>query len=93
MAYPRVPRDKRQQYRLENLVNVTYCMNLVREWFELRKEFESALDVASDGQIKAFERSGSFERQYFLGYCRGSGGYTAINPPPDDFDIKRIYGM
>jgi len=93
MAHPRVPRDKRQSYRLENLVNVTYCMNLVREWFELRREFEDALEIASDGQVKPSSRTGAYEDQYFMGYCRKSGGYTAIEPPPDDFDIKRIYGM
>jgi len=93
MAHPRVPRDKKQSYRLENLVNVTYCMNLVREWFELRREFESALEVASNGQVKPSPRTGTYEDQYFLGYCRRSGGYNAIEPLPDNFDIKSIYGM
>eukprot|EP01083_Nonionella_stella_P242513 845894_1 len=89
MAHPRVPRDKRQSYRLENLVNVTYCMNLVREWFQLRKEFEQALEIASDGQVKPSTRDGAYVDGYFLGYCKSSGGYIAIEPPPDDFDIKR----
>lgn len=93
MAYPRVPRDKRQSYRLENLVNVTYCMDLVREWFELRREFERALEVASDGLARPSERTGGYEDGYFLGYCRRSGGYIPIEPPPDDFDIERMYGM
>lgn len=93
LANPRVPRDKRQVYRLENLVNVTYCMDLVREWFNLRMEFESALEIASDGQVKPSSRAGTYQDQYFLGYCRRDGGYTAINPPPDDFDIKKLYGM
>lgn len=93
IANPRVPRDKRQQYRLQNLVNVTYCMNLHREWFQLRSEFEAALEVASNGQVKPVARTGGFEDRYFLGYCRRAGGYEPINPPPDDFDIKRVYGM
>jgi len=93
IAHPRVPRDKRQKYRLENLVNVTYCMNLVREWFEIRKEFETALEVASNGQVKASPRIGTYEDQYFLGYCKRSGGYIPIEPPPVDFDIKKMYGM
>ena len=93
MANPRVPRDKRQQYRLENLVNVTYCMTIVREWFEIRREFEAALEVASNGQVKPVSRTGTYEDEYFLGYCRNSGGYVAIEPPPEGFDIKRIYGM
>ena len=93
MAHPRVPRDKSQSYRLENLVNVTYCMNLVREWFELRREFELALETASDGIVKPVPRTGAYENRWFLGYCRNSGDYVAMNPPPDDFDISRVYGM
>lgn len=93
MAYPRVPRDKRQSHRLENLVNVDYCMNLVREWFELRKQFEDALEIASDGQVTPSKRDGAYKDEYFMGYCNRSGGYITIEPPPDDFDIKKIYGM
>jgi hypothetical protein len=93
IAHPRVPKNKRQSYRLENLVNVSYCMNLVREWFELRKEFEIALEVASDGKVKPAPRIGTYENQYFMGYCHGSGGYIAMDPPPDDFNITRVYGM
>jgi len=93
MAYPRNPRDKKQKYRLENLVNVTMCMDLVREWFALRREFEDALTVASGGAAKLSDRTGGFQDQYFLGYCKGDGKYTAIEPPPQDFDIKRVYGM
>ena len=90
-ANPRVPRDKKQSYRLENLVNVTYCMDLVREWFKIRREFEKALEIASD--VKPSSRTGTYEDQYFLGYCHRSGGYIAIEPPPEDFDIKRLYGV
>lgn len=93
LATPRVPRDRRQVYRLENLVNVTYCMALVREWFELRREFEDALEAASDGAVRPSPRSGRYQSDHFLGYCNRDGGYIAIEPPPEDFDIKRIYGM
>jgi len=93
IANPRVPRDKRQKYRLENLVNVTYCMDLVREWFHLRQEFEMALEVASNGVVKPSSRNGAYEDQYFMGYCRGSGGYIAMEPPPEDFDMKMMYGI
>jgi hypothetical protein len=93
MAYPRNPRDKRQKYRLENLVNVTMCMDLVREWFELRKEFEDELLTSSGGKAKLAERNGAFESQYFLGYCSGEGNYVPMKPPPNDFDINSMYGM
>lgn len=93
LASPRVPRDKKQSYRLENLVNITMCMELVREWFVLRTEFEIALEVASHGNIRSTARSGTFEEQYFMGYCRNIGEYVAMNTPPDDFDITALYGM
>mmetsp|Transcript_12208 Transcript_12208/g.18339 ORF Transcript_12208/g.18339 Transcript_12208/m.18339 type:complete len:516 (+) Transcript_12208:50-1597(+) len=92
---PRVPRDKRQAYRLHNLVSIDNCSRLVKEWFKLRKEFEDALETASNGQVKPSTRDGVYYKDYFLGYCRGErgGNYVAIEPPPDDFDIKKIYGM
>ena len=68
-------------------------MNLVREWFELRKQFEDALEIASDGQVAPSKRDGAYNDEYFMGYCNRSGGYITIEPPPDDFDIKKIYGM
>ncbi|KAL7464722.1 hypothetical protein ACHAXS_005088 [Conticribra weissflogii] len=93
MANPRVPRDKKQEYRLKNLVNVTACMNLVREWFVLRREFEDALEKASSGFVKPSPRGGKFQDDYFLGYCEKDSKYIPINPPPEDFDIKKIYGV
>jgi hypothetical protein len=93
MAYPRNPRDKRQKYRLENLVNVTMCMDLVREWFVLRKEFEDDLLTSSGGKAELSKRNGAFESQYFLGYCSGEGNYVPMKPPPDDFDINSMYGI
>lgn len=95
IAHPRVPRDQRQAYRLANLVNIDTCSLLVKEWFKLRQEFEDALETASDGQVKPSPRNGAYYKDYFLGYCRGErgGNYVAIEPPPDDFDIKKIYGM
>ena len=91
VAHPRVPRDKKQVYRLENLVNVTYCMSLVKEWFELRKDFEDELKRASGKEPS--KRDGRYEDGHFLGYCRGSGGYIPIEAPPDGFDIERMYGL
>ena len=93
IAHPRNPRDQKQKYRLQNLVNVTMCMDLVREWFELRKDFEDELQSASGGKAELSFREGAFESQYFLGYCSGDGRYVQMKPPPDDFDIRRLYGV
>ncbi len=68
-------------------------MNLVREWFKLMKEFELALEIASDAKVKPALSTGAFEEQYLLGYCCGSGKYISMEPPDDDFNITRVYGM
>ena len=93
LAHPRVPRDKSQSYRLENLVNVTYCGLLVREWFELRREFEDAMERSFNGQMRRPFHSGKYQEEIFLGYCHRSGGYVAMESPPSNFDIRRMYGM
>ena len=93
IAYPRNPRDQKQKYRLQNLVNVTACMDLVREWFALRRDFEDNLQSASQGKAELSSRNGAFESQYFLGYCSSDGKYVPMKPPPDDFDIKSMYGV
>jgi hypothetical protein len=76
------------------LVDTDNCSKLVREWFQLRQEFEDALEIASDGRVKPSPRYGEYYKEYFMGYCKGGrNGYIAIEPPPDDFDIKKLYGM
>ncbi len=62
---PRVPRDKRKAYRLQNLVSIDNCSRLVKEWFKLRKEFEDALETASNGQVKPSTRDGVYYKDYF----------------------------
>ncbi len=59
----------------------------------IRKEFELALEIASDAKVKPALSTGSYEEQYFLGYCRGSGKYISMEPPDDDFNITRVYGI
>jgi hypothetical protein len=77
------------------LVNIDNCSKLVREWFKLRQEFEDALEIASKGQVHPSPRDGDYYKEYFLGYCNGENGgnYIAIELPPDEFDIKKVYGM
>jgi hypothetical protein len=38
-------------------------------------------------------RDASFEPDFFGGYCNKRGGYIAMNLPPADFDITKIYGV
>ena len=91
VPHPRKAHDEKQQYRLDNLTNITTCGNLFSKWFDLRLDFEAQLEAASG--VKPSERKGSFHTDFFRGYCLGPGGYIAMNPPPNDFDIKQIYGM
>lgn len=93
LPHPRKARDKNQEHRLSHLTNITTCGLLFRKWFDLRQDFEDALQVATDGQVQPSVRGGSYEEQYFGGYCQGRGSYIQMNPPPENFDITKIYGM
>ena len=68
-------------------------MNLVCKWFELWKEFELVLEIASNAKVKPILSTGANEEQYYLGYCRGSGEYISMEPPDDNFNMTRMYGM
>mmetsp|Transcript_31201 Transcript_31201/g.47788 ORF Transcript_31201/g.47788 Transcript_31201/m.47788 type:complete len:484 (+) Transcript_31201:84-1535(+) len=90
VPHPRVPRNKKQVYRLSHLTNITTCMNLHRKWFELREDFEEELQKAS-GVVPA-KRDGTHEEKYFMGYCKRPGQYITMELPPENFDIGKIYG-
>ncbi len=44
-------------------------------WFELRREFEDAMERSFNGQVRRPLISGEYEEENFLGYCHRSGGY------------------
>ena len=88
---PRVPRNKEHIYRLSHLTNVTTCGRLFAKWFELRSDLEQQLK--EHHQYKPADHEGSFEPDYFMGYCQRAGGYIPMNPPPDGFDMKELYGI
>ena len=90
---PRIPRDKRQVYRLSQLTNKTTCHLLFAKWFALRQEFEQLLEKATNGQIKQPTHEGQYLPHAFLGYCKSPGGYIPMVPPPTDFDMSKIYGL
>eukprot|EP00980_Cylindrotheca_fusiformis_P018078 scaffold5799_cov110-Cylindrotheca_fusiformis.AAC.5 len=91
IPFPRRARDAGQQYRLDNLTNTTTCGLLTRKWFDLRRDFEDRLQKASG--LEPAERSGTFKEATFGGYCKGRGTYIAMNVPPEDFDISKLYGF
>ena len=93
LPHPRVPRNPKEKHRLSHLTNITTCGLLFRKWFDLREEFEDELQKATGGKVKPSERRGSFEQQYFGGYCNSRGSYIPMVPPPEDFDITKIYGV
>jgi hypothetical protein len=88
---PRVPRDKRHVYRLQHLTNVTTCSLLVRRYFEVRRDVEARIAAAAGIPAKAYD--GTFHRDSFLGYCKFQGGYQAMEPLPEGFDMKQVYGF
>ena len=64
---------------------------LFSKWFELRRDLERQLQ--QKGAVKPAVHKGEFNPDYFLGYCSRAGGYIPMNPPPDGFDMKEIYGI
>jgi len=90
---PRVPRDKRQVYRLSHLTNKTTCHAIFAKWFELRQDFEIQLAKASKGKIQPPAHDGSYIPEAFLGYCQGRGQYIPMLPPTAEFEIKELYGV
>lgn len=93
MPHPRNPQKARanHKHRLQELTNVTTCGLLFRKWFDLRRDFEETL--LKTGNVTPSRRDGSYETQYFGGYCQRQFEYIAMEPPPEDFDITRMYGM
>ncbi|CAJ1955361.1 unnamed protein product [Cylindrotheca closterium] len=91
IAHPRHAADKSQQTRLNNLTNITTCGLLMRKWFDLRSDFEEKLHKTA-GVVPA-TRDGSFKPESFGGYCKGRGAYIAMNVPPENFDISKMYGL
>lgn len=89
LPHPRVPKDKSQVYRLSHLTNITTCGLLFRKWFELRNDLEQQLQKFD---VEPAKHDGPFNPEYFMGYCSGVGGYIPMNPPPERFDMKQIYG-
>lgn len=90
LPHPRVPRDKSQVERLQNLTNMTTCRLLFREYFGYRKDIEDKIQAQTDGNVAA--RDGKFDPEAFLGYCASEGRYNAMSLP-DTFDMKQVYGF
>ena len=90
LPHPRVPRNKGQVYRLWHLTDITTCGLLFRKWYELHHDLEHQVRKTN---VEPVNPSGSFHPEYFMGYCKSESGYIPMNPPPDKFDMKQIYGV
>jgi hypothetical protein len=100
LPYPRKPskRQKNQKHRLQELTNITTCGLLFRKWFDLRTDFEETVyqqvTAQTNGTKLLFRgRDGSYEKQYFGGYCENQFQYIPMEPPPEDFNITQMYGV
>jgi len=89
LPYPRKTRNPAQQYRVDNLTNITTCGKLFEKWFEYRRDFEMLLEKAAG--VLPSTRDGTYEPDSFLGYCKNRGQYIPMNPPPENFDISKLY--
>ena len=68
---------------------MTTCGKLFEKWFAYRRDFEEQLEKVA-GVVPA-TRDGTYEPNSFLGYCKKQGQYIPMNPPPQDFDISKLY--
>jgi hypothetical protein len=93
IPFPRVPNAKRKAhaYRLRELTNATTCGLLFRKYFDFRKDIEDR--IATVTGTPPSQHNGGFYPEYFLGYCKRSNGYQAMDSLPDDFDMKQVYGF
>jgi hypothetical protein len=91
IPHPRQTNNEKQKYRLSHLTNITTCGMLFSKWFELRQDFEDLLEKGTG--LKPSQRDGIFEKGYFKGNCANPGRYIPMIPPPEGFDVKKLYGV
>ena len=90
IPYPRKPRDKRQEYRLQHLTNITTCGLLFEKYFDYRRHIEDQINAVTGTEVST--RDGTFFPEYFKGYCVPRKGYLPM-AIPDEFDMKSVYGF
>jgi hypothetical protein len=69
---------KRADYIDLNMVRFDHCMDVHTIWTSYRKDLEDKVFALSKDPKVLDARSGSFEPQWFLGYCTDIGKYTPI---------------
>jgi hypothetical protein len=55
--------------------------------------FASILTFAKVTITPPAQHNGAYYPEYFVGYCKGSGGYQSMDDLADDFDMKQVYGF
>jgi hypothetical protein len=71
-------------------VNLEHCLDLVRRWHELRKDFEDQLyDLTKDSSIKE-ATNGDYRSEVFLGHCKADGNDGYLIMRGKDESYKRV---
>jgi hypothetical protein len=91
VPYPRVPRNKRDVHRLQELTNVTTCGKLHHRYFEIRRDIEDR--IAKQTGLVPSSRDGTFHPEFFYGYCKAGNSYLSMEDIPETFDMKQVYGF
>jgi hypothetical protein len=76
-----------------NSVNVDHCMALVKQWHDLRSDFEKKLfALTGDAQIRT-ATTGQYRPEVFNGHCDGDGNkhYKLISAAPETF--RRVHEL
>jgi hypothetical protein len=88
---PRVPRNKRDVHRLQELTNVTTCGKLHHRYFEIRRDIEDR--IAKQTGLVPSRRDGAFHPEFFYGYCKAGSNYLSMEDISETFDMKQVYGF
>ena len=76
-----------------NMVNLDHCMSLLKQWHDLRSDFEQKLlALTGDAQIRN-ATTGQYRQDVFNGHCDGDGNkhYKLIAAAPETF--RRVHEL
>ncbi|GKY98801.1 hypothetical protein MPSEU_000836300 [Mayamaea pseudoterrestris] len=86
---PFTPRNKDHAYRFAELTNVTTCGKLFNKWFTYRLQLEQRIADKMGTSFNAPD--GTFQTDFFRGYCKGRGQYVPMQSLQGD--LSQVYGF
>jgi hypothetical protein len=86
----RVPGQDRGSAINTDTNHLDHCLELVRRWHDLRKDFENQLFELTNDETIQLGINGTYKPEFFLGHCDGDGNkhYKLISGKKET--IRRI---